>query len=716
MNHSTLIKLCEDYLALLHEDGFGDAILISKHALESNTLSDTLFTKTCADATLEQVKTASTHTALLCFWYCYCLARHKIETSYEYKTAEDTLFTANKILKHLLQSKTLQDNEKILLKLLSEWGLIFIANAQIDRSIYNGIPELLADASQALLEQINNIHQLAASLSEHADIDTLYTTYIKEQVECYRIYALTLNKASQLYKLRWQNPLDHLHKLQTIKKTFNEAAKELEHHASDDARIVLSDLMAHLPVLEKLARLRTPQQGVLFVRNAQLEIHFFAAFDHNGLDWFTQHIDNHCDPNKADTCLDLSSIGALGPVQEEMTDIWSGLASKNYITKYHWQLPNTQVAFRHSHLNFNTSLHYYRMGVFCLSFRSDIHNMDITEIRHAMGLGAPFALDENILFHGQEHGLLRDIADKIFENINQAVETYPSTSAPGKLAWNSKENWFASLDINELNENINNSLRPISLNAAAQHPTFSGLVLPLKEVRVGIDNWVNSVTVNPQDNIAPLRYDNNEFMYVQRHTAVTGLLSHPSWVKEQARESLLVATLITNLLLISNKRLSLSIKNIKPLSNNNEISLENLEAQIARLTQYEERLGMLLETIKLGTIVTYADHCRLMNGIFEHMDFDKLTANTRSVMQSVNQKHQHVAEKLDIAYEKEHERSEKRRDYIIAGAALLISIGAFRDFFDIFQIEQTVREETTIYALCAMLLIIVTLWFWRSKK
>ena len=720
-----LLTLCKEYLSLLHEEGFHEGVRASQRALEHSQdaqVKSFLCTPSYQPSQVTSLSCAKPADTVECFWYCYCLARHKIETSYEYKAAEDTLLTAIEIIDAILIKQTDQAEEKIFFALLREWTQIFVANARIDRSVYNGIPKLLCQAARTLNVQIHNIYDIAKNFSDDSPAGTLYNNYIKEHVHCYNIYATTLEKAGSLYQQRWNNLEHYQQQLESLRHAFLSASKQLKPFKSEDAYIVRSDLMAHLPVLEKFATLRQASQGELNAETATIDINFFSAIDHDNLPPFTQHIDQHFASSQTASCLDLSSIGALGPIQEEMTDIWSGLANADYIKKYHWQLPELRIHFRNraEPLTFKTSLHYYRMGVFCLSFQTRAHAMSVTELRHALSLGAPFTLDEMISFHQHKKYLfMRDVADEVFLVINDAINsTLNHSENKISLSWNSKENWFATLDLDEISEKVGDKTQAISLSQIISHPGFSGLASPLKEVRVAIDNWVTSQPINHGDNIAPLRYGTHEFIYAQRNAAVLGLLEQPSWVKEQAKESLLVAAIITNLLLISNKRLNLCVKELdnRPTSPQEQAPLAFMQAKIDCLALYEERLCTMLETIKLGTIVTYPDHARLMQGIFEHMGFNSLKENTQSVLSSVKQKHEHLAEKLSLAYEKAHDKNEKRRNYFIACAALFLSLGAINDFFDIFNINQTVQISATIAILCAMIVALFILWFTHKEN
>ena len=155
--------------------------------------------------------------------------------------------------------------------------------------------------------------------------------------------------------------------------------------------------------------------------------------------------------------------------------------------------------------------------------------------------------------------------------------------------------------------------------------------------------------------------------------------------------------------------------------NDKKLSAKVLREQVKKLTiednclkQFTRDAHWLLELISAGSMMTFPDHTRLIQKVFDRMGFEKLHIRTQETLDKIQFRQDEIIAENAKLYEKLRTRNSKRLTRIISGSMGLISVGALKDIFDIINssnlgIKISGPLQVSIVTLFAMMLIILLL-------
>lgn len=656
---------------------------------------------------------------LLCFSASYFTARSTIESSYRYSHAVQLIERAVEALQGLEG-----DVDERFISAVCGFARLQNAICDIDRGIYNSIALTMAEASAQLGDGVDELLQLRPSLSDQAA--TLFDDYLAPQLAAYRHYADAIESIAALYQLRWGEGEGLQRAIDEHLPAVEQALRELKKMG---ANIMATDLAPHLPVLRRFAeRQQTQGSGKLCIEEGQLRIAYFAPLHHNllrpcaGLMAETLAVDG-------EQGLSLHGLGASSLESEPMSDIWSGLAARDFVDTYSWQLPSLSLPFRDGELGFEVELTYLSMGVFVLNLSAGLSQLSVSGLRHAMSLGTPYALDETISWgeSGQYFDFLEDFSGHIFNQLQSELTRHLGGELPtgaSALHWDSADNRYISVRLERVVSGEGEQWHELDAQALQQHTAYPAIALPLREVRSAIDDWILRPAPDAAENLSPLRYNENELMVVQRHGAVIALLQQPDWVREQAVESVEVAAAITNLFQVTNTVLGRHIRHLavegpQESGEGSRKSLKRLrvhrdemEAELNNLNRFERDIHWLLDIIQAGSMMTFPDHTKLMRAVFAEMEFERLRQRTHEILAEVKEVHQQTMDEVSRIYDQLKNHMARRMNRILSAAMFLVSIAALKDLFDLFneaELGFTISSFAQFASVAALILIAIVL-------
>ncbi|WP_394129122.1 hypothetical protein [Shewanella maritima] len=625
---------------------------------------------------------------LLLFCASYSLARHLVEESNWYSKAETLVrsgITALEAMPFSALNTTLQ-----------KFAAIQIDICTIDRGIYTSQDWLMAAAAENIEVHLASVAAVSNDLN---GIECqLYSKYLLTEFNAYRHFMRGVAIVAELYRIRWEDPVTLKQQMNNNKATFDQAVDAL---TADDKYIMSTDLESLWPPLAFFSENRPQGSGELFVERGAISISYFASVNHIVTRELRQALAKLVKDRPAEDPLHLCQWGCDLPQRNMLNDIWAGIA-KDFEDIYSWQLPSLDMPFRDrdnigKQLEFDVELIYYPMGIFALNLKAQLDDVSASGVRHAMSLGTPFAMDQQMSWNGEKVGLFEEFAEERFtelaETLNHNFDHFEK-SVKHLLTFNSIENRYVSTRLDRMVEKNNGQTVGIGARALKQHFAYPALVLPQRELRSAVDDWCLRTVTSEEHNINKDCYNHDEFVYTNRHECVLGLLEQPNWVLEQSSEMMDVAAAITNMFHLTNtllsQQLTQSLNQAVPALKQKNISakvlrghVQKLETEKECLRQFTNDAHWLLDLINAGSMMTFPDHSSMVKKVFQQMDFENLHIRTQDTLNKIQYRQEEIITETARIYEQLQTRNSKRFTRILSGSMALISVGALKDIFDI---------------------------------
>lgn len=666
-----------------------------------------------------QLKSIDNDALLLMFCLCYSYGRHEVEETNRYCHAEMLIVSGITALEALPSSG--------IINILKRFAGIQIDICYIDRGIYTSQEFLMAKATKSIENTLIEVTALKAELS--AFDGQLYTEYFAKEFSSYQHYSDGVSIVAQLLESRWGDPELMTLNMAKLRPEFLAAVRAL---TANGKYIMSTDLEALWPPLTFFSENRKPGSGELFVERGAITISYFASVNHIVINELLQALSTIISDAPASHLLYLESWGAEAPVRNMLNDTWAGIA-REFENIYSWQLPDLTMPFRNKtgsdkSLCFAVELVYYPMGIFSLTLKADLDGVSASGVRHAMSLGTPFAMDQQMSWHNEDIGLLEDFAQKRFTELALVLNcSFEHCDKPisDVLTFNKTENRFVSTSFNRIVECVDGKYSSMTAKSLKSHFAYPLFILPQRELRSAVDDWCLRSLPLASDNLNKDCFNHDELFYINQHECVLGLLQQPNWVLDQTAEMIDVAAAINNLFHLTNKLLDKQLRVSQDNSvlkfNDKKLSAKVLRAQVKKLTiednclkQFTRDAHWLLELISAGSMMTFPDHTRLIQKVFNRMGFEKLHLRTQVTLDKIQFRQDEIMAENAKLYEKLRTRNSKRLTRIISGSMGLISVGALKDIFDIINssnlgIKISGTLQVSIVSLFAMLLIILLL-------
>lgn len=724
----------EPYLKLTEEEKFFEGASLAQEELQkalTNVYKAILSIKEYPfdnNPSENLLKSLSPEEALSAFWLLYFTARIIVENSYEYKKAEELI---NHSLVFLEKVEEMVDTPFI--QIMEKYTQSQIILCQIDRGIYNGLPELLKEHAESLGNNVKLIRTIALKLSKDLSVK-LYNDFIIPMIEAQEIYGKATEKVALLYEQRWNEVTNFINAIEENRSTVITAVETLNNMG---ANILAYDLKPHLPIIERIASLRKSGYSNLYIRKGRLQFSYFAGVNYTLVDKFSEFLQSVTKGDESASKFCLEAIGVNSLCEVELSDIWSRLAVKDskqeedhsqlFVKKYSVTLAPLQIFFRKKELLFEVTLDYFSMGIFCLNFYTNIDDFDVTTIRHAMSLNAPFSLDEKMMWKNRRFSFIWEFTDFVFDSVKNALQKFLGHNKP--LSWEKFDNSFMMLSVDSIDEWMENEFKNLNSEKIQTHKLFVGLITPQREVRSAIDNWIAYEPSKNTENIAPIRYYQHEFMYVYPQYAIIGLLDQPEWVCNQAEESIQMGAIISNLALISSQNLDQALRTFNydkqeqmtsKLSSLITMKKQQsvLEIELKKLNSFEFHVKRLLAFVRTGSIMTYSDHRPMMQSLLKHMNFDIIANNLSKLFERINITYEQTTREIILNYDKIQEKRSKRLNLMASVVSLLFSVSAVDNFLNIVEragLDFSGKIPLTVTGILSMVILVVVLMIIRKN-
>ncbi len=655
-------------------------------------------------------------TLLLIYSAQYFNARITIENSYNYRDA-------NKMIKLscVALAQVSEVIDKKLLNILACFSQLQHWLCEIDRGIYNSFATSVVMASEQLIGQAQQVKQSSDGLDPESE--QLFNLHLAGLLDGYVHYAHAINYIAQLDLLKWDDLAVFSEKLIQTKPLFDQHVRALEAMGQD---ILAGDLCPHFPALQQFLSQRTVKEGRLTVSKGTVTINYFARLGYDLILSFEQFLSaqQQLDGGRK---LAIELLHSDTPEWAPMSDIWSGLAANGIVDTFCWHLPPLMIDFRSQPLSCAVELKYFSTGMFNLSITVPIENQCISAVRHATSLGTSFALDQDMLWRDQQHfNFVAEFASDVFSKLDRFVKQSIQSDCQSSTAliyYNVENNRFVQLQVDQVIHRINNQTHYLNSEELLQHCAFAALILPQREVRSAIDDWISYDTSGIKaTNLGAIRYNKNDLLYCNQFESVIALIEQPMWVTEQAAESLNIAAMVINLLQSANTQFNQQLKltelNHRATNKSTKKQLvalrKDLVTQLANLVHFEDKIKWLFEIIGAGSMMTYPDHTKLMEKIFSNMQFELLHQRSVHLLEHIANQHQQTVLEIENVDSLLKSKATQRLNTILSGAMLLISVGALKDLFDMFNDAQVgfvlsgfSKLCITISALLFVLIVII---------
>jgi len=633
-------------------------------------------------------------------------AKNIVEISYSYADAR-ALYTK--------ASQSIRDMESNVFGVLAEYADMQAAILHIDRSIYTGYAPQMKKAAQVLKEKTELI-------LSHLDMDTvddshecygILTDNLVSKVEEDKIYAYGIIVVADLYLDRWKTTPDLDIKLALVQS----AVEKLE--SAGNERLA-SDLAPHIHVIKRFED-RRAKEGKLFIKNGEVSFYYYASLDYRIREELNASLKTASDGDNALSKKLEEVLGSMAMISEEMSDIWSGFSSLEFVDTYKFVFNNLKILKFREIENFEAAveLKYYTMGVFELKVSfcidkeyllQDKEEMSLSALRHLQTLGTPFALDEVMKVEevNESYAYISEYADAKFAQLQEDIlillaghkdlALLPEKKA---LTFNTEQNRFTVTRVNQIVESFGEYSQRLRSSEFKNHFQYKALVMPVREVRSAIDNWIMYDSSVIDENLAGIRYNESEWLSLNLHSCMVGLLEQPVWVFDQAIESAEVALAVYNLLNLSNTQASTQLSNIKKAKEVVDSKLrakelgqlkEKVEAEIDQLDEFKVHMSNLLETVEAGSMMTYPDHTIFMEKVFDTIALERQTKKSQKLQMALKDSRSKSMELIKKINDAVVYSQQKMIKLVVSIASVFIALGSLVDMFQLWSDSTTIKS------------------------
>ena len=633
-------------------------------------------------------------------------AKNIVEISYSYADAR-ALYTK--------ASQSIRDMESNVFGVLAEYADMQAAILHIDRSIYTGYAPQMKKAAQVLKEKTELI-------LSHLDIDIvddshecygILTDNLVSKVEEDKIYAYAIMVVADLYLDRWKTTPDLDIKLALVQS----AVEKLE--SAGNERLA-SDLAPHIHVIKRFED-RRAKEGKLFIKNGEVAFYYYASLDYRIREELNASLKIASDGDNALSKKLEEILGSMAMISEEMSDIWSGFSSLEFVDTYKFVFNNLKILKFREIENFEAAveLKYYTMGVFelkvgfCIDkeyLLQDKEGMSLSALRHLQTLGTPFALDEVMKVEevNESYAYISEYADAKFAQLQEDIlillaghkdlALLPEKKA---LTFNTEQNRFTVTRVNQIVESFGEYSQRLRSSEFKNHFQYKALVMPVREVRSAIDNWIMYDSSVIDENLAGIRYNESEWLSLNLHSCMVGLLEQPVWVFDQAIESAEVALAVYNLLNLSNTQASTQLSNIKKAKEVVDSKLrakelgqlkEKVEAEIDQLDEFKVHMSNLLETVEAGSMMTYPDHTIFMEKVFDTIALERQTKKSQKLQMALKDSRSKSMELIKKINDAVVYSQQKMIKLVVSIASVFIALGSLVDMFQLWSDSTTIKS------------------------
>lgn len=633
-------------------------------------------------------------------------AKNIVEISYSYADAR-ALYTK--------ASQSIRDMESNVFGVLAEYADMQAAILHIDRSIYTGYAPQMKKAAQVLKEKTELI-------LSHLDIDIvddshecygILTDNLVSKVEEDKVYAYAIMVVADLYLDRWKTTPDLDIKLALVQS----AVEKLE--SAGNERLA-SDLAPHIHVIKRFED-RRAKEGKLFIKNGEVSFYYYASLDYRIREELNTSLKTASDGDNALSKKLEEVLGSMAMISEEMSDIWSGFSSLEFVDTYKFVFNNLKILKFREIENFEAAveLKYYTMGVFELKVSfcidkeyllQDKEGMSLSALRHLQTLGTPFSLDEVMKVEevNESYAYISEYADAKFAQLQEDIlillaghkdlALLPEKKA---LTFNTEQNRFTVTRVNQIVESFGEYSQRLRSSEFKNHFQYKALVMPVREVRSAIDNWIMYDSSVIDENLAGIRYNESEWLSLNLHSCMVGLLEQPVWVFDQAIESAEVALAVYNLLNLSNTQASTQLSNIKKAKEVVDSKLrakelgqlkEKVEAEIDQLDEFKVHMSNLLETVEAGSMMTYPDHTIFMEKVFDTIALERQTKKSQKLQMALKDSRSKSMELIKKINDAVVYSQQKVIKLVVSIASVFIALGSLVDMFQLWSDSTTIKS------------------------
>lgn len=589
------------------------------------------------------------------FWFAYFTARLKIEQSYDFLMAFKTFNWGVEQLE-VMSDQALRPTPCVELR-----TRIAVMAVDEDRGMHNNHFVNTKRACDEALDLIDQHPECRAEL----DKKIAYISAIKALSEV----LLRRDQGEVISDSEWDRLQDSL-------KSAYEITLELKVYSS-----VLKAYLISIDYLRKVPA------NKLIVREGRLVSVYYATINSMQVDSLIGALENEHQRQQL-----IDELQADAFYEPEPPDILSDMSESG---QFHvWQFDLAEVLlpqFRDSGQNFELGLRFNSLGLLQLQFETDLVGADVNKIRHLTNLPLENALDEAISWNGQDYLYLRDLADDVFNK----VEDWFGGNA--SLIYNTSEH-ISSTMLLETIEDQAQAGKLLSFSEVEQHPDWLGIKVPPREVRSTFENWRVQKPHSGITDISPDLYHSDDWVQADGSYAVIALLDQPSWVTDQALENVLVSTGARYYMKQLGKMLFNNVRNIQLEYHDNEdiedksrYELRQQEKSYRRKVKQLHLLNLevrdLLHLMDTGGLMRFPDHGRFVQQLFNAVGVDDERKALEKTMQESQDATRFLRVQISNALDQLGEKSSQRFDAVVGFMGILLSVTAFSDMFDI--IEET---------------------------
>jgi hypothetical protein len=653
-----------------------------------------------SNLTSDYIEKLSPELRLVVFADLYFDARIQIETSYHYRQACRKIENAKPLL------DCMEDEAcPILMGVLRHVCDFQKHLCDIDRSLYADDPDKLIAPCEALSQSVEQAKSSANGI--YSPWKDLYEAYLLPSIQSNLLFSQNMVLLAKAHSSKWDKN-NHADKTEALIEKVSDNIKALRQNG---AEIQASEI---IPSLRSLVEFHNNKQGhsPLIVKNGDVKTIFFAIMEPCLMPVLSQAIEGELF-NKAKPAINLGNIKCSQPDRESLSDIWNSILNDVSPHEYRWALSDIVLNQDENNMTSQVDLVYSKLGFWRVEITTNVNDLPASDFKQIGVLATPYSLDSDLQLQAKsgvtkKYAFLSDFIEDVFSELESCLRAYQedeklSIYGVRTLEWSLDRNWFVLENVQRIRE-ANNNTQSLTAASFTKSLSFKELALPSREVRAALSGWIFREPPASDKNLAPIRYNNEEVIFVMRNHAFIGLLEQPDWVNYQAKDSILLCAAIAHMVDLTAQKVTLNETEYgKKVS---KLSSQKLKEDITAIELLETHIDNILSIIKGGHIMTYADHSQFIDASLDEFELGKTYQHLEHVLESSKSKR----ELRILEIERRHKIWIKRA--ITVGTAFL-TIGAVGEVFqivddmDLMEYSIPPLAQLAFLGVCFVLVLIV---------
>jgi hypothetical protein len=417
--------------------------------------------------------------------------------------------------------------------------------------------------------------------------------------------------------------------------------------------------------------------------------------------------------------------------EDSISDLFETVLGADRMKNLVISMKPVTLSFRGKDVPMTLSVRLYRYAIGTIYLKAEEDEMTVSDLRTYLTFNGPQSAEYLIKWQDRTYRYISELASEIVEALQKSFAMIEPGSA---IRFVPHLNWYAyALIRHGISTTTDGERTVVTLEQAAQHPDFRGLLIGQTEARAALDDWIARDPLRSR-NLAAIRSHTTDLLVTTENHGVLSFPDDPHWIVVQYQETIETVVrlrcLISTLIEIAGDLLDSFVEETADLAG----ELDTLELDVAerRISETRRRLlpvihfdtmaHMTIELIR-GTLTShFRDHAELLRAVMDALNVNPMVEfleRRLGILSHHETLFSDIAEGVVERRAKEQEKIEAEQEARSARAmelvGVFISILAIGDVLSMF--VGALRDEPfqltilPIYELIAYVIVIILVFY-----